>query len=407
MPDHVLLSAPDLQALIDALRGRGYRVLGPTRGQGAVTLGDVTDVDALPRGLGDEQEAAHYRLLDRDDELFFGFTTTVQSAKSVLFPPDELLWRGIRDGAGFTVQRNPAVGDGSTRRPQAQDTETRPDTRPVAILGIRGCDLAAIGVQDHILLGRTAVDAHYAVRRADAFLVAVTCDSPAATCFCASMGTGPAPGPGADLTMTELLDPHRFLIEAGTSLGKEVLAALPTTPADPTDLDAAGAVIEHATAAMGRELRTDDLRDLLYASAESPRWNDVASRCLACTNCTSVCPTCFCTTISDVTDLAGRNGERHRVWDSCFSMEYSNLHGGAVRSSTASRYRQWLTHKLAAWTDQFGMSGCVGCGRCITWCPAGIDLTVEVAALRELAEAHGAVAAGVTSSRAGAEAAQR
>ena len=224
MPDHVLLSAPDLQALIDALRCRGYRVLGPTRGQGAVTLGDVTDVDALPRGLGDEQEAAHYRLLDRDDELFFGFTTTVQSAKSVLFPPDELLWRGIRDGAGFTVQRNPAVGDGSTRRPQAQDTETRPDTRPVAILGIRGCDLAAIGVQDHILLGRTAVDAHYAVRRADAFLVAVTCGSPAATCFCASMGTGPAPGPGADLTMTELLDPHRFLIEAGTSLGKEVLA---------------------------------------------------------------------------------------------------------------------------------------------------------------------------------------
>ena len=422
MPDHVLLAAGDLQSLIDALRNRGYRVLGPTRGPGAVTLGDVAGIDDLPRGVGDEQEAAHYRLRDRGDELFFGFATTVQSAKAALFPPDELLWRGVSDGTGFTVERNRAVGamtsggeaptgdDASTTDPAVVDRSAAsadPAARPVAILGLRGCDLAAIGIQDHILLGRSAIDAHYAVRRADAFLVAVACGSPAATCFCASMGTGPAPGPGADLTMTELLDPHRFLVEAGTTLGAEVLAQLPTTPANPNDLDAAAAVLEHATAAMGRQLRTDDLRDLLYASAESPRWNDVAARCLACTNCTSVCPTCFCTTISDVTDLAGRNGERHRVWDSCFSMEYSNLHGGAVRSSTASRYRQWLTHKLAAWTDQFGMSGCVGCGRCITWCPAGIDLTVEVAALRELAEAHGAVAAGVTSSRAGAEAPPR
>jgi len=75
--------------------------------------------------------------------------------------------------------------------------------------------------------------------------------------------------------------------------------------------------------------------------------------------------------------------ERHRVWDSCFSLEYSRLHGGSVRTSGAARYRQWLTHKLAAWVDQFGTSGCVGCGRCITWCPVGIDITAEVAGLRE------------------------
>ena len=398
MPDHVLVNAADLQALIDALRGRGYRVLGPTRSQGAIALGEVREVSDLPRGSGDDQAAGHYRLRERNDELMFGFASTPQSAKSILFPADELLWRGRRDGAGFTVERNPAASGGGT--PQ-----------PVAVLGVRGCDLAAIGIQDHILLGRASVDAHYAVRRSEAFLVAVTCGAPGGTCFCASMGTGPAPGPGADLEMTELLDPHRFVVRAGTGLGAEVLAELPTTPAADTDLAAAGAVVELATAAMGRQLRTDDLRDLLYASAESPRWNDVATRCLACTNCTAVCPTCFCTTISDVTDLAGANGERRRVWASCFSMEYSNLHGGAVRNSTASRYRQWLTHKLASWTDQFGMIGCVGCGRCITWCPAGIDLTVEVAALRELAEAHGAVAAGVAASgpatRSGAEPPER
>ena len=141
---------------------------------------------------------------------------------------------------------------------------------------------------------------------------------------------------------------------------------------------------------MGRHLPTDGLRDLLYASAESPHWDDVAERCLACTNCTAVCPTCFCTSVEDVSDLSGDVDERHRVWDSCFSMEYSRLHGGAVRTSTGARYRQWVTHKLASWTDQFGMSGCVGCGRCITWCPAAIDLTAEVGALRDEAAHRGA-----------------
>ena len=143
---------------------------------------------------------------------------------------------------------------------------------------------------------------------------------------------------------------------------------------------------------MGRHLRTDDLHDLLHASAQSPVWDEVAARCLACTNCTLVCPTCFCTSIEDVSDLPGDLDERHRVWDSCFSMEYSRLHGGAVRTSTGARYRQWMTHKLASWIDQFGTSGCVGCGRCITWCPAGIDLTEEVAALRTEAALHAATA---------------
>jgi ferredoxin len=98
------------------------------------------------------------------------------------------------------------------------------------------------------------------------------------------------------------------------------------------------------------------------------------------------CPTCFCTTVDDVTDLTGSQAVRSRRWDSCFSMDFSYIHGGSVRSSGASRYRQWLTHKLASWQDQFGASGCVGCGRCITWCPVGIDLTEEVEAIRQDAE---------------------
>ena len=95
-----------------------------------------------------------------------------------------------------------------------------------------------------------------------------------------------------------------------------------------------------------------------------------------------VCPTCFCTTVEDGTDLAGESAERTRRWDSCFTIDFSYVHGGSVRLRSRSRYRQWMTHKLATWIDQFGSSGCVGCGRCITWCPVAIDITEEVAAIR-------------------------
>jgi Fe-S-cluster-containing hydrogenase component 2 len=128
---------------------------------------------------------------------------------------------------------------------------------------------------------------------------------------------------------------------------------------------------------------TRGIKELLYRNYEHPRWDNVATRCLTCANCTMVCPTCFCTTVEDVTDLSGDHAERWRKWDSCFTMDFSYIHGGSVRATPKSRYRQWLTHKLATWFDQFGSSGCVGCGRCITWCPVAIDLTEEVRAIRD------------------------
>jgi sulfhydrogenase subunit beta (sulfur reductase) len=99
-----------------------------------------------------------------------------------------------------------------------------------------------------------------------------------------------------------------------------------------------------------------------------------------------VCPTCFCTSVEDSTDVDGDGVVRVQRWDSCFTVDYSYIHGGSVRSSDRSRYRQWMTHKLSTWFDQFGSSGCVGCGRCITWCPVGIDITEEVAAIRATEE---------------------
>lgn len=380
-----VLDLSGLQSLVDALRAGGRRVIAPTPRGSAIVPAEITSVADLPGGVGDEQSPGRYRTVERSDDALFGFAAPAQSARPWLFPPDELLWRATRSDADPAHDRTPAAGGA------AAEGDGAPSHEPLALLGIRSCDLAAIGIHDAVLRDRPATDVHYAARRADALLIAVTCANPAGTCFCDSMGTGPKPGPGADIVLTELLDDgrHRFLAEAASSAGEEVLAAVPGAPPDEGDHEAVRELVDRAVARMGRHLDTHDLRDLLYSSAESPRWAEVGQRCLACTNCTLVCPTCFCTTIEDVSDLSGETDERHRVWDSCFSLDHSRLHGGSVRTSTSSRYRQWLTHKLAAWIDQFGTSGCVGCGRCITWCPVGIDLTEEVAGLREDAARRG------------------
>ncbi len=371
--DARVLDLEGLQTLIDVLGRRGYAVLGPTVRDGAIVTGPVHTVADLPVGWTDEQEAATYRLHRRADDAVFAFAASAQSAKPILFPADELLWR--------TRHRGDEV-------PEIDAARRVPDEAPVALLGVRSCDLAAVRIHDRVLLERTAADVHYAARRRDTFVVAVACTDPAGTCFCVSTGSGPTPGEGYDLSLTELYaeEPHRFVIAAGSPTGDDVIADVVATSQAPLataeDIAAVGRATEAAESGMGRSLDSGGLRELFDAQVESAHWDDVAARCLSCTNCTLVCPTCFCTSVVDVTDLTGELGERHRVWDSCFSRDYSYIHGGSVRESGRSRYRQWISHKLGYWQDQFGSIGCVGCGRCITWCPAGIDITAEVAALR-------------------------
>ncbi len=371
MVQTVVIDLEGLQALIEALLARGYTVIGPTVQRGVIVNAPVHSVSDLPVGWGEEQEAGRYRLQRRADDAVFGFAAGPHSAKQVFFPAEQVLWRGRRQQEDFSL------------------TPPEPDPdRPYALLGLRSCDLAAVAVHDTVLAGRGFTDADYQARRAGSFVVAVTCTDPGGTCFCSSMGGGPRPATSAaggyDLALTELLEEsaHRFLVQVGTDAGAELLEQLTTAQACDADLAAADLVEQRSAASMGRTVDTDGLKELLYAAADSPSWAEVASRCLSCTSCTAVCPTCFCTTVQDVTDLGGDQGDRHRVWDSCFTTDFSSLHGGAVRRSTSSRYRQWMTHKLASWVDQFGTSGCVGCGRCITWCPVGIDITAQVGVLR-------------------------
>ena len=354
-----------LDALIGELRGRGFRVLGPTVRDGAIVYDDLGSAGDLPIGVTDVQRAGSYRLEQRGDEARFGYAVGPHSWKQFLFPPRVRLWRASRRGDLLELER-PAIDDA-----------------PLALVGMRSCELHAMAIQDRVFLEGRYVERDYAARREDAFVVAVNCFEPGGTCFCVSMGTGPKAEAGYDLALTEILDgEHRFLVEVGSERGESVLAAIARRDATAADLSAAGAAVEHAAALMGRELEAGDLRDLLARNLEHPRFAEVADRCLTCGNCTMVCPTCFCTGVEDHTELAGESTERVRLWDTCFSVDHSYIHGGAVRPSAPARYRQWLTHKFGTWHDQFDSSGCVGCGRCITWCPVGIDVTVELTAIR-------------------------
>jgi ferredoxin len=346
---------------------RGYQVLGPAVRDGAIVYDVVESLSDLPIGWTDEQETGRYRLRRRNDEALFGYVVGPQSWKKYLHPAEVRLLTAERSGRTFRILNN----------------EPAPPRR--AFLGVRACELAAIAVQDRVLEGDRYRDPIYAARREGIFIVAVNCTQAAPTCFCTSMGTGPRVRGAYDLALTELVGPgkHEFVIEAGSDAGAEVLAELAPSAASEALCREAEAAVERAASQIQRRLDTTGIRDLLYTNFDHLRWDNVAQRCLACANCTMVCPTCFCTTVEDVSDVTGTHAERWRKWDSCFSQNFSYIHGGSVRSSAKSRYRQWMTHKLASWIDQFGNSGCVGCGRCITWCPVGIDITEEVRAIRE------------------------
>jgi ferredoxin len=256
--------------------------------------------------------------------------------------------------------------------------------RNYALLGVRACELAAIRIQDRVLLEDRYRDPVYAARRQGVFIIAVQCTQAASNCFCTSMNTGPKAESGFDLALTELINEegHYFVAEAGSEKGTEVLAELKPPKALAKAVKQAEAAVEATAKAITKRVDTAGLKELLYQSFEHSEWDNVAKRCLNCGNCTLACPTCFCITVEDGSDVALTTAERWRRWDSCFVQNFSYIHGGAVRMSPKSRYRQWLTHKLGSWVDQFGTFGCVGCGRCITWCPVGIDITEEVAIMR-------------------------
>ena len=361
------ITTDQIQTLLDMLRDRGYETVGPTVKEGVITVSRIRDTEDLPVGWTDEQSAGKYRLRKRDDGALFGYVVGPHSWKRYVYPPRQLLWRMRKNNGTQTLEEPPE------------------DSPMFAFIGVRSCEIQALAILDRVLRDNDFRDRNYGMRRRENLIIAVNCVEPGGNCFCVSMNSGPRATSGFDLALTEVVRSkrHYFLVESGSETGAEILAELQAPPATDQEIAEADALLTRAAQKMGRQMDTAGVKDLLYRNAESRHWEKVAKRCLTCANCTMVCPTCFCSTVEDTTDLSGSMAERQRRWDSCFTLDFSYIHGGAVRPSEHTRYRHWITHKLASWQDQFGMLGCVGCGRCITWCPTGIDITEEIKVLRE------------------------
>ena len=364
-----IIELAELSRLLGELSSRGYRLIGPTFRDGIVVYDDIRGIEDLPCGCGESLGPAAYKVDPRDDGAVFGYWTGASNWRKFLVPPRTSLFSAVRSGKAFTIVPPTAL----------------PSPRPLAFVGVRPCDLSALLLYDRVYLQGDFVDSAYRALRGTSFVVAVNCVGSGENCFCASMGTGPGATAGFDIALTEVIEGenHHFAAESGSEKGKSVLEAPGFRAASAGEAAAARALVARGAESQAKKMDVNDLPRILNENFDAPVWDDVARRCLACANCTMVCPTCFCSTVEDSTDLGGSRASRVRRWDSCFSMDFTRVAGGNTRPSVRARYRQWLTHKFSYWTNQFGATGCVGCGRCVTWCPAGIDVTAEVNAIRE------------------------
>lgn len=353
--------------LLDLIRGAGYKLLGPTVSDGVIIYDELRSAKDLPIGWMDEQDPGKYRLKRRDDSAYFGYNLGPHSWKKYLFPPKEKLWSAKkRDGKLVILQEVP------------------PADEKMAFLGVRACEMQGIFVLDKVFNTKLATYPQYQRRREGTLIVAVNCTTAANTCFCVSMQAGPAVKEGYDISLTEVIDKkqHYFLLEIGSERGRSICADFPLRAATSEECDLARMHVERTIEKMIRKVDNANVHEVLMNSWDSKQWDKVAERCINCANCTMACPTCFCSDTEEVVSLDGSHADRWQNWESCFNLSHSYVHGGSVRTSAQSRYRQWLTHKFGTWWDQFGVSGCVGCGRCITWCPVGIDVTEELKKLQ-------------------------
>lgn len=359
------LPQQQLQALLQALQQEGYRCVGPQVRDGAIVYDTLTQAAQLPWGVRDHQSPGEYRLEKIPEQEAFAWANGSQAIKPLLFKPTETVWKATRNEQGKIVF-----------------LPTQLNEAPVAIIGARACDLAAMTIQDNVFINNQYKDLRYKKRREALFVVAVNCSYSSQNCFCVSAGTGPEVTHSYDLLLNEL--PNGFTLIVGSERGKTIVVSLNLIQANKKQCAEAKERIQNTANMQTKQIPLNNsraLRDVLFNHLDHPRWEAVAERCLSCGNCTSVCPTCFCHSETDKPSLDMSHCEHEKQWDSCFTEGHSYVSGKVLRGDTQKRYRQWLTHKVGSWFDQFDSSGCVGCGRCISWCPVGIDMTEELAAI--------------------------
>ncbi len=297
-----------------------------------------------------------FRRIDSVRQLDMAYQSTMLSpGKVYLYKPREELFRFSLDG------------DLEIREPRADD-ERR------VIIGLHSCDTKAVLYLDKTFLGAFH-DPRYEARRNNTVIIELNCETAGKNCFCSSMGTGPYlhAETGYDMQLTDF--GSEYLVELKTDRARSMFTVDDVRPAGRDEFVTKQEKEQRVSATFTKRIDTKGLDVLLRKNSQHRVWRITAEEaCLSCSNCVMVCPTCFCYDITDEVSMDRKSARRLRQWDACQDAHFAEVHGGNFRGRRTARLRQFVTHKLAQ-TNQYGVYATVGCGRCITWCPTGIDLT--------------------------------
>jgi sulfhydrogenase subunit beta (sulfur reductase) len=320
------------------------------------------DVPAFVRNLlrvyrvgGPVETNGHFafKTIREPAELRLDYPTTILPPKKFLLPPKETLFE-FDNAQGLQIK------------------PPRPEPRTV-VFGVHTCDLHAIRMLDHVF-DSGHPDPNYNNRRRQTLIISIECLSPCDEhSFCKSMGTLSAEE-GFDLHLTDIGD--RYTIDIGTEAGEKLLEHAPARNANPDDIHKLNSVLSEKWPKFPYRLDFDvsELPSLLNMNMQSPLWNELGERCLACASCTNVCPTCFCFDINDDIGFDQKHGQRTRVWDSCQLDDFATVAGGHnFRKSRALRQRHRFMRKGKYILETHHFLGCVGCGRCARACL--VDIT--------------------------------
>ena len=280
---------------------------------------------------------------------------TTRSAKDFFFPQTENLVNFKVDGKKIEI------------------IDPRRETEDYAVFGVRACDVKSFEILDRVFLSEP-VDSYYKNRREHGVILGLTCSRPSETCFCPTFGIDAAT-PGADVDLTEADGGYFFT--ANTEKGEAFMASLGDI-FEERDEAAAEKAKEETRNIIKKlplaSLSTDGFgADKMDEMFEDSRWAALSEACLGCGTCTFVCPTCQCYDIRDYD--TGHGVVRYRCWDSCMYSDFTKMAHGNPRLTQKERFRQRFMHKLVYFpSNNDGIFGCVGCGRCLASCPIHMNI---------------------------------
>jgi sulfhydrogenase subunit beta (sulfur reductase) len=307
--------------------------------------------------IGPKRKAEGYIFdyIDDSGELALDYTTTMLPPKKIFFPPREPLYSYEKVGEEVVIK----------------DLSEKWKKKRI-LFGVHSCDINALLILDGVFGGKLK-DQLYLNRRRNTLIIGMNCRSPGENCFCDAMTTGPTIKKGYDLLLTDIGD--KYYVQVGSKAGEKLLSRDLFRTATKADRKKMEAEVIRVKNKLQSDFGIDKLGEKMKGKFWSKLWEAQTKKCVLCGACNFVCPTCYCFDVVDETDLAGKKGQRVRVWDTCHFKDFATVAGGInFRGGKVPRVKQRLYHKLCYSTEQRGVYDCVGCGRCIQFCPAKIDI---------------------------------